>query len=153
MSWSLQLRRGDLTLGGSSYGTVTGADKLVQDLRCALLEPFGYDEMHRDFGSVLDGGVMDGVEYKGPIGRTDFESVRNEIEIEIRRVAREHQRSQINRSNRDINKYGNSTLTNRELLRSISSIDTVQINDIVFVRVSLSLGDTDRTIDIPLSTT
>ena len=57
MSYSLQLKAGDLSPSGGQIATVQGVQKTVQDLRVALLEPEGSDPLHPDFGSLLNGGI------------------------------------------------------------------------------------------------
>ncbi len=58
MSWSLQLRNGDLFHQHGHYAQVYGPAKLVQDLRAQILERLGHDDMHPEFGSALDGGIL-----------------------------------------------------------------------------------------------
>ena len=43
MSWSLQLRNGDLFHHQGKYATVTGPAKVAQDMRIALLTRMGED--------------------------------------------------------------------------------------------------------------
>ena len=42
---TLKLTRGDLTVYAGGYEMVSGPAKIVQDLRCALLEPLGNDRI------------------------------------------------------------------------------------------------------------
>jgi hypothetical protein len=56
MSWSLRIQNGDLMLDGTNLGRATGSAKLIQDLRCAILEKMGTDDLHPEYGSLLDGG-------------------------------------------------------------------------------------------------
>lgn len=151
MSWSLKLRGGDLALGGASLGTVENEQKLVQDLRCALLEPRGFDLVNPDFGSTLDGGYVNGKYVDGVIGDSDIERVRSKIVSEIQRVAQNQQARQVARANADRARYGASTLTANELLKSISNIEIYQIQDTLLVRVTLSLGERETTLDIPIA--
>jgi hypothetical protein len=152
MSWSLQLRNGDLTVEGAKLGQVTGSNKLIQDLRCALLEARGSDDLHPKFGSLIDGGINDeGQPVPSVIANTNWELAALRIETEIRRIAAEHQRRQLTRAQSDRRTYGESTLSNTELLAEISGIQMFQAQDKLLVQVSLRLGDHQtRTIDIPL---
>lgn len=151
MSWSLKLRNGDLALGGASLGVVNNEQKLVQDLRCWLLEPQGSDSVHPDFGSTLDGGYVNGQWVDGIIGDSDIERVRSKILTEISRVTSQHQARQVTRARADRARYGASTLTANELLREVTNIEIHQIQDTLLVRVTLALGERETTLDIPIA--
>lgn len=141
MSWSLQLRNGDLALGGTSFGQTTGGNKLVQDLRCALLEHRGHDDMHASFGSLLDGGLDDfGIEQPSLIGTSDWARIALRVEAEIRRITQEHQQRQLERAKQDRYTYGESTLSGSELLLQVSDIRMMQAQDALMVSVSLITG-------------
>lgn len=153
MSWSLQLRNGDLALSGNRFGHVDGTRKLVQDLRCTLLEPRGFDDAHPTFGSLIDGGIDEyGREVATIIGSSDWDRIRGEVRAEIQRVIMEHQRRQIQRSQQDRRTYGESTLSENELLISIAGISMAQAQDRLMVRVTLNVGNgTVTEINIPIS--
>lgn len=153
MSWSLQLRNGDLALGGTRFGQVTGSQKLIQDLRCALLEHRGHDDMHPLFGSMIDGGRNEaGIEVSSIIGTNDWERIAMRVEGEIRRIGAEHQQRQIERAKQDRYRYGESTLENSELLLSVQDVDMIQVQDTLLVKVILETGSgTQTNITIPIS--
>lgn len=155
MSWSLQLRNGDLALSGNRLGQVTGAPKLVQDLRCAILEPRGTDDAHPKYGSLIDGGRDDkGNEVRSLIGESDWDLIALRIESEIRRIGSDHQQRQIERAKRDRFTYGQSTLVNDELLADIEHIDMFQAQDRLLVSVTVKTGQNQTfTIDVPISET
>jgi hypothetical protein len=141
MSWSLELRNGDLNLSGTHLGQATGAQKLVQDLRCAILEQRGTDDMHPSFGSMIDGGVDDfGNEVTSVIGLSDWDYVSLQVTNEIRRIAGEQQQRQLVRAKNDRHTYGESTLTNAELLLSLSGVKLLQVQDTLVVEVTLTTG-------------
>lgn len=153
MSWSLQLRNGDLTIGGASFGTVTNQAKLVQDLRCAILERMGTDEDHPWFGSLIDGGRLNGVEQESLIATTDWNVAALSIEAEIRRLVSQYQTQQINRTQADRTAYGKPTLTPSELLMSVANIEFFQAQDNLLCRVTLVTGaGTEIPINVPLGT-
>lgn len=153
MSWSLELRNGDLTLSGAHLGTVTGGQKLAQDLRCAVLEQRGNDDMHTTFGSTIDGGRdPSGIEVQSVIGNSDWDYVSLRIQSEIQRLASEHQQRQLTRAQNDRYAYGASTLDNSELLVSVRSINMFQAQDTLIVQVELQTGSGQITpISIPVA--
>ena len=151
MSWSLQLRAGDLVVGGASFGVVTEQNKLVQDLRCAILERMGTDEDHPWFGSLIDGGRLNGVEQESLIATTDWNVAVLQVESEIRRIADQYQKQQIARVEQDRTVYGKPTLTPGEILMGISNIQFFQAQDNLLCRVTLITGaDTEIPINVPL---
>jgi hypothetical protein len=154
MSWSLQLRGGDLVTDGASFGTTTGAGKLVQDLRCAILERMGTDEDHPWFGSLIDGGRLNGVEQTSLIATGNWDMAILAVEGEIRRIVDLYQKQQIARSERDRSSYGKPTLTPSELLMGVGNIEFFQAQDNLLCRVTLITGANDEMkISIPLGST
>lgn len=155
MSWSLQIRNGDLALGGAQFGQVTGQTKLVQDLRCALLESRGHDDMHPLFGSMIDGGYDEfGVYHESLISSTNWQRAALQIESEIRRICLDHQRRQLERARQDRNQYGESTLSPAELLLQVADIDMVQAQDRLLVTVHIVTGNNNTVaINIPVDAT
>lgn len=155
MSWSLELRNGDLTISGARLGQTTGSNKLVQDLRCAILEPRGHDDMHPSFGSLIDGGIDEaGREVASIIGTDRWEFAALQIQSEIRRIAALHQARQTERAKADRLAYGESTLENAELLYQVSNIDMVQAQDRLLVTVTLQNGRGEQfSFDVPIDET
>lgn len=153
MSWSLELRNGDLTIGGARFGAVTGTQKLIQDLRCTLLERMGTDPSHPSFGSLLDGGrTPEGIEQPSLLGADDWDRITIQIESEIRRITSEHQARQVQRGQGDRITYGHSTLTKGEVLLALEGIEMIQVQDTLIAVVSLRVGSDDiHTLNIPLS--
>lgn len=138
MSWSLRLQNGDLALDGRAIAQVSGAPKLVQDLKCAILEPRGHDRYHPDFGSIIDGGYNEqGVYVPSVIGETDWDFVALRVETEIRRICSLHQKAQIERDRNDRVRYGRSTLDLSEVLEAVTNVDITQSQDTMRVRVSI----------------
>jgi hypothetical protein len=152
MSWSLKLRNGDLVTDGAKLDQVTGASKLVQDLRCAILEKRGTDDLHRDFGSLIDGGYDDkGNWVDSTIGEIDIDFAVLQIESDLRRIMALHQQRQVARSKRDRQTYGQSTLDNDELLYSVEGIGFTQAQDKLMVNVLIQTGTGQQfNIAVPL---
>jgi hypothetical protein len=153
MSWSLQLRGGDLVIGGSTFGTVTGSEKLIQDLRCAILERMGTDEDHPWFGSLIDGGRLNGVDQPSIIATNNWNMAVLAVESEIRRIVDQYQKAQIIRTERDRTTYGKPTLHPGEILMGVGSIEFYQAQDNLLCRVTLITGtDVEITVNVPLGT-
>lgn len=153
MSWSLQLRNGDLTVDGARFGTTTNQAKLVQDLRCAILERMGTDEDHPWFGSLIDGGRLNGVEQESIIATDDWNIAVLAVESEIRRIVGQYQSQQIVRSEQDRSVYGKPTLTPPEILMGLGGIQFFQAQDNLLCRITLITGaDTELNLNVPLGT-
>lgn len=139
MTWSLQISHGDFQVESAHLSTVTGQKKLVQDFRCAILEQMGIDNLHPDFGSLIDGGTTpEGVTSNGVVGTIDVQSARLTIESEINRIARYIQRAQLERAKSDRLTYGRATLVPQEVLLSLNGITIEQIEDRLRVVVGLT---------------
>lgn len=138
MSYSLKLANGDLSLQGGSYETASGAEKLLQDLRCAVAEPVGTDSMHLDYGSVIDGGRLpSGEVVPSPIGETDQRKAAQMVETEIRRIVQQYKVGQLARIRQDNTTYGRSTINPDEVIQSISGINTIIFLDGIYVQVKV----------------
>lgn len=154
MSWSLQLQNGDLALSGASLATVTDTNKLTQDLRCALVEHMGDDDMHPTYGSLIDGGVTpSGQVIPSVIGMTDVQEVATTIQSEIQRIAAAYQAQQLNRAKDDQVTYNRVSLTPAEVLLSVSDISFIQETDSLLVTITLSTAaGEDITVALPILT-
>lgn len=138
MSWSFRVTHGDFRLHGSHFGVVTDEQKLTQDLRCALLEKMGSDDLHPEFGSLIDGGRrLDGREVAGVVGESRLDLVVMAIESEVRRIGRDYQGRQLARVKSDRSVYNKSTIRPREALISITNINVEQIQDNLNITVTL----------------
>lgn len=147
------MRNGDLVVGGSSFGAVAEQPKLVQDLRCAILERMGTDEDHPWFGSLIDGGRLNGVEQESLIATDDWNYAVLAVEAEIRRIVDQYQKQQLVRTEQDRSTYGKPTLTPGELLMGVSNLQFFQAQDNLLCRVTLVTGaDAEFPLNIPLGT-
>lgn len=147
MTWSFHTKNGDLNLGGAGGGfaTVTGQQKLVQDLKNWLLEPRGTDPLHPDFGAVLDGGLLpDGSIADSLIGTQLTNEALVLIESEVRRVLASYQQQQLDRLTRENTLYGGkNTFSAGEVLVGVTGVTLQQVSDTVLVTVSIQTGDGD----------
>ncbi len=152
MSWSLQLRNGDLFHQDGHYAQVHGPAKLIQDLRSQLLEHMGHDDMHPSFGSTLDGGTLpNGTNIEGVIHSMDVRQATLDIESEIRRIETDYQSKQLSRINDDLAIYGKSTLRRDEILQSINDIQFIQVADTLYVRIKVvPISGLPIALDVPV---
>lgn len=144
MSWSFKLSQGDLDLSGpGGFATVTGTDKLIQDLKNWILEPRGTDPFHPDYGSTLDGGTLpDGTTTPSAIGTLVTAEALMSIESETRRILSSYQQQQIARMTNDATLYGGkNTMAVGEVLSGVSDVNIDQIADVVIVNPVLQTSD------------
>lgn len=153
MSWSLQLRNGDLFHHQGHFATVVGPAKVAQDIRIAILTRMGEDTANPWFGSVIDGGTWtDGTPLPSVIGRIDFDNVSNEVSSELRRIENEYKERQQSRIHDDVSTYGRTTLRQDEILRDLDA-EFIQVQDTLLVKIRLSfLSGIPEIIDVPLMT-
>lgn len=152
MTWSLKVSGGDLQLSGGGMQTVTGEQKLVQDLRCFILERIGTDDLHPRYGSTLNGGTLpDGREAPGIIGESDLSFAELEIESEMRRMVRLYQADQLQRAQSDQTIYGKTTLSRGEVLVSLDAINIVQDQDTLHITLGVkTANNTGVGVDLAL---
>lgn len=151
MTWSLALKNGDLSLGTShGFETVDNEHKLVQDLRCNLLERLGEDPLHPDFGSTLDGGVTpDGVKHNGFIGEINNDMTQLEIQSEVTRVINNYQERTLMRAKSDKVNYGKATLTQGEVLYALNDVKIQNYFDQINIMVKFTSGSAQtQTLDV-----
>ena len=141
MSYSLNISRGDLNLGGpSGISTVTGTQKLVQDLKCWLLEPFGTDPLHIAFGSSLVETNPESADQDFLIGNVMSQAVAMKIETEILRVLNEYQNQQQAAIDAEMERYGSHTFKPGEILYSVNGVTAYQVYDTLVCKVSITTG-------------
>ena len=138
MSYSLAIANGDLVQKGSRLDVVYGIDKMKQDVNCWLLERFGGDRFHVNYGSILQ-------EFIGGIAS---ESIRVEVQAEIFRVLQNYQSMQLRRFKENPEKLSGS-----ELLVSIDNISVGLNYDTIRATLRLRNGSNQHTtINLTTST-
>lgn len=143
MTYSFAILGGDLALGGpGGLATVAGTGKLLQDLRCRLLEPVGTDPVNPTYGSTLDGGIdAAGAQIVSNIGSMLAPEVMLEIEAEVIRCLQVQQKEQIARIKREQQDFGGQTyVTSDEILYQIVSVESTQVRDTLIVKVVIGTG-------------
>lgn len=151
MSFSLKIQNGDIAISGTSLATVEGANKLQQDLACAILTPMGSEENNPEYGSTIDGGEINGEYIEGVIGSSNWEAVISEVQAEIQKICNNYQRQQIARNERDIATYGKTTLIPGELLVSVAGIQCLQVEGNLLVKITLQTGNETTTLTLPIA--
>lgn len=151
MTWSLRLLNGDLVKGnGNSLSTVTGPEKVAQDLFAWFLEPHGTDPLNPDLGSFIDHpeGVvvyLKGQEYVLPNNYADL------VISEINRLLNEYVKRQGIRIRLEAGLYeGKTTFTENEIIDNYQ-VEYDQVEDTLFVNIYLSFSDGENVqLEIPL---
>lgn len=139
MSKSLAIVGGDLSIQNRAYQTVSGKDKLIQDLRNWILEPLGTDPATPNFGTRLDGVVSDTEEFSGVIGGMITQQIIDELKAEIIDMLETYQALQIAKMQSEVVTYdGQTTLDPDEVIQSIDSIDAVQAADTIIIQIVLT---------------
>lgn len=149
MSFSLELKNGDLGLSGTSLGTVVNAAKLQQDLVSAILTPLGFEELHPGFGSILEDDLIN--PEVQIIGSRDFHHAAALIRSELVRLCQNYQAQQIARNEDDAIKFGKPTLTPGEILLRVVDIKFVQSEDHLLCTLVLEIGNDTIELNIPVS--
>jgi hypothetical protein len=141
MTYSLDIHSGDLAVGGLSGGlaVVTGGNKLIQDLKCAVLTRLGTLPMHPNYGSGLDGGVLpDGTLIETHIGNVITRQAMLDVEQELRRILTDHQRQQLTRLKAEQAFYsGQDTFDPGEILYAVDGVQVQQFGDTLVARISI----------------
>ena len=104
--------------------------KLVQDLRCFILQGLGSDMYHPTYGSNIEEAVGG-----------DFRITTMDIESELKRIVRLYQERQISRARTDQVARGRVSLEQGEVLVSLDNIDFQQEQDRLTVNMVIKTGD------------
>jgi phage baseplate assembly protein W len=155
MSKSLQLVNGDLNIQNRSLQTIGGVDKLFQDLSLWLEEHAGRDPMTPNYGSILDGGILNNQNVPPFIGQVLNPLVQGQVQAEVNRVVTSYQQSQLQKMKQEAGIYqGKTTLDPDEIISTIDSIQASNLGTTVVVRVQITtIGNTQFTLTLPISNT
>jgi hypothetical protein len=125
----------------------------VQDLRCWILEKMGTDSLHPGYGSLIDGGIRsDGTFVEGVIGDNDLDETLLFVESELQRIVAEYQGQQLSRAKADRYIYNKATLTAREVLLALTSVQASIAEDRLNIVLSVQTAtgsNFDLTIAVP----
>ena len=139
--YTLKIADGDIALGGDGVPvTVTGAERISQDLSCWLLEPVGSDPMYRKFGSRLWSMIGE------PILSGTTASVKSETSRVVGNYV-SYQSSQFNSSGTTQAERLTGIWGRDDLVSSVSEVSATQSFDAIDVRVGLVTAS-GRAVDL-----
>ena len=113
---TFRLTDGDIVLASGSYATVTGQEKLRQDLLYALAEPLGIDRFHPRWGSVLPNFIGEGID----------QAMQARIVSEARRIITNYAAVQRDRLGRDAIEGKRARYGAGEVVSRLVSVDVRQ---------------------------
>lgn len=144
MSKSLAITTGDLSITGRHYDTVSGKDKLIQDLRCALIEEVGTDPATPDFGSRF--------ETDDYLGQAYTEILAEEARQDVMTILQSYQAAQLAKLQDETIAYnGLNTFSEGEVIETIDSIDSIFSGDTLIIRVTITtIAQEQIKIDVPV---
>lgn len=154
MSKSFAITNGDLNIGtGRSYVTVSGKDKLMQDLRLWVLEQIGIDSATPSYGSPLDGGIIDGEAFDSFIGQNATVDNLNQIRIAVLNLLQQYQSMQYSKMQDEATIYnGANTLEEDEVVDEIVGVTATQVGTTILVRALVhTLAGSTVQITLPIT--
>jgi hypothetical protein len=152
MSWSLRLHNGDFVPNRGSLSVARNETKLIQDLKCYILEEIGNDPYHPEYGSKLNGGQENGIRVQGVLGLSGpFAQL--EVESELRRIVSNYQQLQLLRARTDQVARGRISLDRGEVLVALSGITFTYDQDRMTANLTLQTGDGNTfQLGVPIQT-
>ena len=146
MSKSLSIAAGDLTVTGRHYDTVRGKDKLMQDLKCLMIEREGTDAATPEFGSQFETDTY--------IGNFYTDILAEEAKADVQQLLEDYQAAQLEKIKEETIAYnGLNTMEEGEVIETIDSIESAFSVDTLIIRVTLTtLSGEQIRIDVPLDT-
>lgn len=125
---TLALANGDLVVGPHGHQTLTGAQKIRQDLALALGEPYGGDRFHPTWGSTVP----------SYIGMPIDSNTRALIETEVSRVLSQYIAVRDEIISEDQRTGGRSRFSTGDVVARVDQIAASQDFDTIRVQVSLT---------------
>jgi hypothetical protein len=151
MTWSLQLKGGDLIKGrGNSLATITGSDKVQQDLTHWILTELGTDPFNPGYGSVIDYDAdtivstqVEGEVIYVPDSKLDL------VVGEIDRIVERYQARQLSRIEQETVLYnGRHTFSSGEIIQDYQ-IEYEQVLDTLYIDIRLTLyNNQERAVEL-----
>ncbi len=123
---TFNVETGDLILMQGSFATLSGRQKIQQDLAIANITPYGSNRFHPRFGSVLPSYIGQ------PIGAT----TKQLIYSEVNRVINNYNSVQLAKVKSFIQQGLQSPYGQDDLIQTINTIDVQQSYDTFYVTVN-----------------
>jgi phage baseplate assembly protein W len=125
---TLALSGGDLVVGPGGLQLITGPAKIRQDLSLALIEEYGTDPYHPEWGSVLPRYV----------GLPVDDDTRMLVQAEVNRVVQQYMAQQQAQIGASATNNQATTMTTSDVVRSLDGVDVTVSFDMVRVVISLT---------------
>lgn len=119
---------GDLVLSGNSFLTVSGSEKIRQDLTFAVQEEYGSDPFHPHWGSILDRFV----------GQPITASLQAQVRNEVQRILNNYIAIQADMVNSAVTAGTSSLLDTSDVVQAVQNIDVQLSNDKIVVTATLT---------------
>lgn len=128
---TLALANGDLVVGAGGHRTVSGSEKVRQEIALALGEYWGTDRFHADqWGSVLTDYLGQPIDTAG--------SLEFDVRTEIARVLANYVAIQTTEIYNDYLDGRRSRFDTADVIRSVDSIDVAKVNDSFRITIALT---------------
>jgi len=124
---TLRLSGGDLVLGPGGFETLTGPERIMQDLRVALSEPLGVDRFHPGWGSRVDDFV----------GMPLDQATAFDLEQEVNRVIGNYMAVQAEKAARDALRDDTRRYTTSDLVSHVSDVEVAYQKDQARVTITI----------------
>jgi phage baseplate assembly protein W len=123
-----QLQNGDFVLFNGSFATVTGPQKIQQDVMVAVQTPYGSNRFHPRYGSL----------FSSYVGSPTSASTSSMIQTELVRIVQNYQRVQLGQLKQATLNGNTSPFAQNDLVSSIGSIGVTQTHDSFQVNASVN---------------
>lgn len=125
---TLALSGGDLVVGPGGLQLITGAAKIRQDISLALIEEYGTDPYHPQWGSVLPRYVGLGVD----------DETRMLVQGEVSRIVQQYMAQQQAQISAAATNNQSTAMTTSDVIRSLDGVDVTVSFDVIRIVISLT---------------
>lgn len=126
--FTLAIRDGDLAIGPQGFASVTGTQKIQQDLFVATAEPYGSDPYHPGWGSLL----------QNYIGTPINDTTETLVTSEISRVVNNYMLVQQDQLQTAVNAGNANQYSSDEIISGVNSISVTQSTTSINVDVEVN---------------
>lgn len=139
---TLAVENGDLVLANGSFSTLTGPDKVSQDIEIAVLTPYGSDRFHPRYGSI----------FGAYIGTPSNSSTSSLIQTEMLRIIQNYMAVQLSKVKAAAQAGLASPFAQGELVQSAGAINVQQQLDMFQVTASVNTASGEQ-VNVSTTTT